>query len=196
MKPLKCDYTGCPVIVYDEAGNRLCDTTVTYYDNKRLRIEIEDPLANLGASDACRLLILTKPTPCEYKGRIIQAGQRKLIVIFDGKESEKREDSRYTVRLPAFIESYICDDLIYPLHTPLAVEMINISKNGARLLMPEYALSIGDRFWMCVRINNMYKSIIAEVKNQTPAEAEASEYGCRFLLSGDGGVCNEHERAG
>jgi len=196
MKPTNCDYTGCSVFVYDEQGNRLYDTKVTYHDKKRLRIEIEEPLDNLNAGGECGLLIMTSPTPCEYKGRIIRIGNRKLIAMYDGKESEKREESRYVVRLPAFIESYICDDIIYPLHTPLAVEMINISKNGARLLMPEYALSIGDRFWMCVRINNMYKSIIAEVKNQTPAEAEASEYGCRFLLSGDGGVCNEHERAG
>ena len=196
MKLIDGDYTGCSILIYDEEGNHLCDTTVIYFDRKNLLIEVAEPPESLDAGDACKLFILTSPTPCEYKGRIIRVGKGKPIVMYDGKESEKREESRYIVQLPVFIENYICDDKIYPLHTPLAVEMINISKNGARLRMPNYTLSNGDRFRMCVKINDRYKNVVAEVKNMTRTETEASEYGCRFLLCSDGGICYEHKRAG
>jgi len=196
MRPINCDYTGCSVLIYDEAGKHLCDTVVTYYNRITLLIEVGETPESLEEHDICRLLILTSPTPCEYKGRIILIGKNKLFAMYDGKESEKREESRYIVKLPALIENYICDDKVYPLHTPLNVEMINISKNGARLRMPSYALSNGDRFRMCVTINDRHKNVIAEVKNQTHDGAEVSEYGCRFLICSDGGVCYEQKRAG
>ena len=196
MSSINCDYTGCSILIYDEAGNHLCDTVVTYYNRITLLVEVGETPESLEESDACRLLILTSPAPCEYRGRIIRIGKGKLIAMYDGKENEKRGESRYIVRLPAVIENYICDDKVYPLHTPIAVEMVNISKNGARLRMPRYAMSTGDRFRMCVTINDRYKNVIAEVKNQTHTGSESSEYGCRFLVCSDGGVCYEHKRAG
>ena len=196
MSPINNDYTGCSVLIYDEAGNHVCDTEVTYYNKNTLLIEVEDSLKTLDEHETCRLLILTSPSPCEYRGKINLIGKSKLIAMYDGKESEKREESRYIVRLPVLIENYICDDKIYPLHTPLAVEMINISRNGARLRMPKNTLSNGDRFRMSVAIKDKYKNVIAEVKNQTQNEADAYEYGCRFLVCSEGGVCYEHKRAG
>ena len=195
MSRINYDFTGCSVLIYDEEGTHLCDTTVTYYDKKTLIIGVEESPAGLDEGDACRLLILTSPAPCVYRGRIILIGKSKLVAMYDGKKREKREDSRYTVKLPAIIENYICDDKVYPLHTHIAVEMIDISKNGARLRMPSYALSTGDKFRMSVRINNRYRNVIAEVKNHTHSGTEAYEYGCRFLFYSDGGVCHEQKRA-
>jgi len=192
MKSINSDYTGCSVFIYDESGNRLGNTYVTYYNRSILRIEVEEPPSALDAGDACKLLILTSPSPCEYMGRIIRIGKRKPIAMYRGREREKRAEVRYNVNMPAFIDNYICDGGVYPLHTPLQVEMINVSKSGARFRTPYYALNKDDRFLIRVKINRRFKLVIAEVMNQLHIDTSTSEYGCRFLVSGDGGVCYEY----
>jgi len=185
MKSLNSDYTGCTIFIYDESGNSLCRTMVTYYNRRILRIEVEEPPSGLDAGDACRLLIMTAPNPCEYHGRIIRIGRRKPIAMYSGKEMENRAETRYKIKLPAVIESYICDGSAYPLHAPLKVELVNISKGGARMSAPFNALSDGDRFLMRMDISGRNKLLIAEVRNHHDHGVESSEYGCKFLVSSD-----------
>jgi len=185
MKSLNSDYTGCSVFIYDELGNSLCSTLVTYYNRRILRIEVENPPSGLNAGDACRLLIMTAPKPCEYRGRIIRIGRRKPIAMYSGKELENRAELRYRITLPAVIEDYVCDGSAYPLHEPLSVELINISKGGARLRAPFNSMADGDRFLMRMDISGRNKLLIAEVRNHFDFGMEASEYGCKFLVSSD-----------
>jgi len=187
MKSLNSDYTGCSIFIYDESGNQLCRTLVTYYNRRILRIEVEDPPSGLDAGDGCRLLILTAPKPCEYRGRIIRVGRRKPIAMYGGKELENRCETRYRIKLPATIENYICDSSAYPMRLPLKVELINISKGGARILAPYNALSEGDRFLMRMGVSGRDKVLIAEVRNHIDLGDKASEYGCKFLISSDCG---------
>jgi len=184
MKALDSDYTGCPIHIYDESGNHLCNTMVTYYNKKILRIEVEDP-PDLEAGDECKLLILTAPKPCEYRGRIIRIGKRKPIVIYRGQELEKREESRFRVKMPASIEDFICNGNPYPLMLPLRVELINISKRGARFRAPFNTLSDGDRFLLRMRIGDKEKVLLTEIKNHLDNENGISEYGCRFIVGND-----------
>jgi len=185
MKSLNSDYTGCSIFIYDESGNQLNRTLVTYYNKRILRIEVEEPPLALDAGDACKLLIMTAPKPCEYQGRIIRIGRRKPIAMYSGKELENRAETRYKVKLPATIENYICDGSAYPMHVPLDVELTNISKGGTRIRTPYNALSKGDRFLMRMDISGRNKLLIAEVRNLFDVGSEASEYGCKFLVSSD-----------
>jgi len=187
MKSLNSDYTGCSIFIYDELGNHLGRTLVTYYNRRILRIEVEEPPSGLDAGDGCRLLIMTAPKPCEYRGRIIRIGRRKPIAMYSGKELENRTEVRYRIKLPAIIEDYICDGRAYPMHEPLKVELTNISKGGARIRAPFNALSEGDRFLMHMDICGRNKVLIAEVRNHVDFGHMSSEYGCKFLVSSDCG---------
>jgi len=101
--------------------------------------------------------------------------------MFKGQEREQRGAERYAVKLPAMIEELICDSRPYSLHTPLEVELINISKTGVRFSAPFYSLTDGDRFRMRLTISDKDKQLITEVTNHIDRDSVVSEYGCRFL---------------
>lgn len=184
MGSINSDYTGCKIYIYDEDGNNLCCTQVTYYNRSVLRIEVEEPPSSLDAGDPCKLLIMTTPVPCEYRGRIIRIGKRKPIAMYHGRECEKRAEPRHKVVLPAHIDNYVCDGGIYPLHTMLPVKMINLSKSGVRFRTPHYALNIGDRFVMRISIKDKSRMVLAEVKNQLHSGTNFTDYGCCFMVCG------------
>lgn len=181
------DYTGCSILIHDEGGNHLCSTVVTSFDKSTLRIEVEETPKNLINGAFCRLLILSSPAPYEYHGRVIKEGTRIAIAMYKGQEKENRGAARYEVNLTARIEHLICDGRAYPLHTPLEVRVLNISKSGVRFRTPFYALSDGDRFNMRMKISDNEKLLIASVTNHSDHESKTSEYGCSFLISKDKG---------
>jgi len=185
MSALTSDYTGCSVLIYDEAGNHLGSTVVTDYNKNALRIEVQGAPSTLKVGSRCRLLILSSPSPCEYQGRVAREGAKKTIAMFYGQEKENRGAARFKVNFPAVIENLICDNRAYPLHTPLAIELVNISQSGVRFRAPYNALSDSDVFQMRMRINNSEKLLIANVVYHTDNGTETSEYGCRFLVGSD-----------
>lgn len=177
------DYTGCSVLIYDSNGNHLGNTVVTEYDKNTLRIEVQTVPAALSSGAGCKLLILMAPTPFEYHGRVVKEGTRVTIAMYKGKEKESRGATRYRVDLKALIENLVCDGRAYPLHTPLEVVIINISRSGVRFRTPFFAMTDGDRFQMRIKISGNEKLLIADVTNHIDRGSETSEYGCRFLIS-------------
>ena len=184
MAVTSVDYTGCTVMIYDADGYHLSDTVVTSYDKASLRIEVLTTPKALDIGDACRLLILSAPTPFEYLGRVIKEGSKKAIAMYKGQEKESRGAMRYAVSYPAIIENLICDDRAYPLHTPLKVVLVNISKSGVRFRTQFYALSVGDRVQFSMKVSGNIKRLMADVTNFSDNENATSEYGCRFLITG------------
>ena len=185
MAVLSSDYNGCAVMLYDASGNCQVSTIVTNYDKKSLRLEVRDIPQALKTGDNCRLLILTSPSPCEYQGRVIKDGQHRIIAMYMGKEYENREDVRYNINSPAFIDNMICDGKAYQLHTPYKIKLINISKSGARFSAPNNTLFDGDIFQMRMKISRCNKILIAEIANHLDRNDEISEYGCRLLVSSE-----------
>jgi hypothetical protein len=185
MTALSGDYTGCSILIYDAAGNHLCSTVVTRYEKSALRIDVQDMPLGLEIGGGCRVLILTSPTPCEYQGRIIKDGTRKNIAMYQGHEKESRGSVRYAVNSTALIENLVCDGRAYPLHTPLEVEVINISKSGVRFRAPDNSLTDGDRFQMRIKISTSDKLLIVEAVNHLDSEPKTSEYGCCFLIGSE-----------
>jgi len=185
MSALSSDFTDCSVLIYDEAGKHLGDTVVVDYNKDALRIEVREIPPTLEAGSRCKLLILSSPSPCEYNGKVIKEGAKKIIAMFFGHVKENRKAVRYKVNSSALIENLIYDYRAYRLHTPLKVELINISQSGARFRATINSLSDYDRFQMRVRISDSEKLLIADVVNHLDKGSKISEYGCRFLIGSE-----------
>ena len=182
MAALSGDYTGCTVLFYDTSGYQLGSSIITQYDKRSLRVIVRDVPHTLDAGSECRLFILSSPVPCDYQGRILKEGARKVVAMYLGKEHENRGAERYKVNYPALVENLICDGRAYPLHAPLAIKLINISKSGIRFNAPGYSLTDGDRIQIRVKLNENDKLWIVEVVNHTDRDAKESDYGCRLLV--------------
>jgi len=185
MSALSGDHTGCSVLIYDEEGNHLINTRVTYHDKKTLQIMVEEYPPRLDHGGICRLLVLTSPSPCEYMGRITKVNLKQTIALYHGSEKESRGAARYEVNFPAAIENLVLDRKAYPLHTPLKVWLINVSKSGMRFRAPYNALMDGDMFQMRMKIGDGDKLLIAEAVNHVDNDDGTSEYGCKFLAGTD-----------
>jgi len=185
MTSLSSDFTGCSILIYDEAGNDLGSTTIVSYNRAALRIEVKDTPLSLNMGSICRLLILSSPSPCEYQGRIVKEGSKKNIALFFGQEKENRRAARFKVNYPALIENLICDGKAYPLLSPLEAILINISQSGVRFRTPINAFSNGDRFQMRLLIGHTAKLLIADVIDHVDKDNSVSEYGCQFLIGSE-----------
>jgi len=185
VKALGSNHTDSAILIYDEVGNQLGSTTVVSHDRTNMRIEVQDIPHELRINSVCRLLVMTSPAPCEYQGRITGEGSKKIIALFHGREKENRQATRYKVNTTATIENLVYNGKAYPMHTPMTVELINISKSGVRMRAPFYALSDGDRFQMRMKISDSEKLLIADVIYHADKDNKASEYGCHFLIGSE-----------
>ena len=185
MAVSSADYTGSTVIINDAQGNHLCSTVVTLYDKGSMRIEVEELPGDLAAGYNCSLLILAPGKPYEYQGRVIKEGANTSFALYRGHELENRQSERYKISTTALVENLVCDGRAYPLHTPLEVVLINISKSGVRFRAPYFAMTDTDRFQMRMRISQNEKLLIADVVNHMDIGSEASEYGCLFLIGSE-----------
>ena len=188
MPALSVDYTGSTILINDTEGNLLSSTIITSCEKETLRIEVEEMPEALVNGASCRLLILSSPAPYEYQGRVLREGSRMSIALFRGQEMENRGNMRYKINSPALIEHLVCNGQAYPLHTPLKVELMNISKSGVRFSTPYYAMTNGDRFQMRMKISDSEKLLIADVNNCLDNGTESSEYGCLFLIGSEKAV--------
>jgi hypothetical protein len=166
-------------------GNHLINTRVTYYEKGTLRIEVEEPPPAFTIGFSCRLLVLSAPTPCEFMGRVTKEGLRFIIALYQGKEKESREAVRYKVNFRAQIENLVCDGRAFALHTPLEVQLINISKSGMRFSAPKNALRAEDRFQLRMKVGEGDKLLIADVVHEGKKDAVLTEYGCKFLVGSE-----------
>ena len=183
MRGLSVDHTDCVALIYDTEGNHLGNTLVTRHDRTALRIEVQKLPPALNIGDGCQVLVQTSPSPCEYHGRVKKEGAGFFIALFQGHERECRESERYNIRTTATIENLICNGHAYPLHTPLEVTVVNISRSGVRFSVVKNTFSVGDTFQMRMRFSDGDKILIADVVNHFDCDEETTEYGCRFLVA-------------
>ena len=182
MIALNSNHIDCAVLIHDSEGNPLCTTTVIDHDRGAMRIEVKDIPESLKIGANCSMLVLTSPAPCEYQGRIISEGNRKIIALYRGRERENRGSARFNVNSHAVIENMIYDNKASPLHTPLTIELINISKSGIRFRSSNFTMVDGDRFQMRMKLQESEKLLIADVVHHIDKESGKTEYGCRFLI--------------
>jgi len=174
-------YAGCAVLLFDQDGNTIGSTTVTHNDNETLLMEVQVLPDNLSVGSTCRLLIFTDPEPCEYYGKIVIDKTKKVIAMYRGRVRSKRKEQRMTINTPAQIESLFYSGREYPLHTPVKVTLINISKGGMRFSAGADTSIKGNKFRARVSLGETEKLIVAEVVNAVDVRLKPSEYGCKFV---------------
>ncbi|MCL2500641.1 MAG: PilZ domain-containing protein [Defluviitaleaceae bacterium] len=178
----KGDYTGCAVLLYDGNGEYIKRCEVSHFNKRTYQLQLKSGIPPvLTVDDICSLLILTEPSPMEYKGRVLIEKSERVFVLFRGKEKESRRIGRYKVNFTAQITALIRDGEVYDLHTAIEVKVINISRNGIRLRAAVNALRENDKINLKVLIDGIEKQLTAVVVNQTDKGSEASEYGCGLI---------------
>jgi len=181
MSALSSDFAGNSVIIYDTNGNHLISTTVRVHDRDANQIRVNIMPEGLNVNDDCKLLVLTSPVPCEFRGKIKKVGGIPFIAMFLGHEKESRAAARYSIGTPALITAHIIDGQNHPIQNPIRVELINISTSGIRFRAPYYSFDNGDEFQMHMVISNNKKMITAKVVNHVDKGSDSSDYGCRFI---------------
>jgi len=185
---LGANYSGSAVLIYDVDGNHLGSTLVTSHDRTSMRIEVQEIPPALVSGNECILLVLSSPAPCEYHGRLAVEGTKKIIAMYKGRVRENRGAVRYKVNTPAIIEHLIFDGKAHKMHTPVSVELIDISKSGVRFRTLINALSNGDRFQMRLKISDSEKLLIADAIHHVDLGNAMSEYGCHFIIGSERAV--------
>jgi len=71
MSALHGDYADCAILIYDSEGDPLATTTVSSHDKITKRVELQEVPDTLVDGSTYRLLILSSPIPCVYKGRLV-----------------------------------------------------------------------------------------------------------------------------
>jgi len=175
------NYAGCAVLLFDDEGNTIGSTRVTHNDNEMLRMQVQVMPSELDVGSTCRLLVFTDPLPCEYQGKIVVDGVKKVIALYQGRTRDKRSEHRAAIAVPAQIESLTYSGKDYPLHTPIKVTLVNVSKGGMRFSAPSDTSTVGNKFKARVSISNTEKIVSAQVVNLVNHETKPSQYGCRFL---------------
>jgi len=183
MAALGSDFTDLAVLIYDANGNHLVDTAVISHDRGIQQIQVAVMPEELKANDDCKLLILSSPIPCEYRGKVKKSGGSLFIAMFFGQEKESRGSTRYKVSTPALIDALIVDGQPYPLQNLVKVVLINVSTNGVRFRAPYYSFEIGDQFQMHFAVSNSTKKLTAVVVNNIDNGTTSSDYGCRFVTT-------------
>ena len=183
MAASKTEYTGCSVLLYDEEGEYIHMCEVSDYDSFRYELRLRKGIPDtLKLDDKCFMLILTKPTPQEYWGRVVheKIGYDRVFLLYRGKPRENRSDNRYRTNFPATIQALHRNNEIYPLFSPIPAQVINMGRSGLRLSAPVNTLRKGDRVSIIVHLEEREKPFIVLVTNFKDDEYQ-SEYGCRLV---------------
>jgi hypothetical protein len=182
MSGLVKDYTGCDVLLYDQNGDYINKYVASRFDRKEYRLSLYGGLPkSLDINNVCSLLILTDPTPVEYKGRVVQHNYDRVLILFRGKEKENRREARYKCNFVAKITSLIRQNERYDLLTPTPVKIIDISRGGVRISAPAHTLRLNDKITFTMHFNEGDKTLTAMVVNFIDKkEVNISEYGCQL----------------
>jgi len=182
---IKKDFTSCNALIYDEDGQLLATVKILAYDRIENSIEIQgEPILDMVKK--CDLIILTDPLPYAYKGTIHKpvlnkADSCKLIRLYQENRKENRSEARYRINLTTNADSLIFKGEAYHLHTPLDVQVIDISKSGLRIRSKLYAFADGNSFHVQLQIGGSDTRMLVEIINTTDFAPYYSEYGCRFV---------------
>jgi hypothetical protein len=174
------NFTGCTVLIYDESGKQLAATKIWEHETKENAIGIED-FPQLIPDEKYDLFILAYPSPYTCKGKVTVRGFTKYILLFKGKNSEYRKQTRYPVDYEAEITGMIYDDVPYEMLAPVKIRLVNISKGGIRFKGKYNILMTGDYFRFCMRIDNTDKLLVARVVRRVDHGKNESEYSCQLV---------------
>ena len=174
------NFTDHTVIINNDKGAKVVETTVIEYDNILGSIGI-GANSKLTTGDNVQLLILTYPNPCAFHGKVGPIIQNMTtIVLHSGKSKEDRVFERFPIDSVGTIEGVIRENNAMDLpHTK--VRLINISQSGMRFRCSSDILQKKDEVLLRLDLNKTEQILTAEIVNTSDVLFEYTEYGCRFL---------------
>jgi len=179
---LSGNFEGNTVLIYTPEGEELRQTVISAHDKTLQQIEVRNGVPqSLDIGDVCPILIMTQPTPIEFQARVAKSGTERVFVLFKGKTKEDRQHTRYKVNFPARLDSFISDGQTFPLHKPLEIRVIDISRSGIRFAAPTNSLMKGDKFSIVLNFDGGEKTFVGTVKNLRDRNGVLAEYGCKLM---------------
>jgi len=176
------NFNDCNVIIYDKEKNQIATSKIINHDEAESTVTIED-FMSIVRHDECELFILTSGKPYVCSGKLIKDNSNPRIKLCETVEYENRRESRYKIDGTAAIEHLNFDSTAYPLHTPLEVDLKNISRSGVRIRSKFNALLSGTDFSLRMKIGGGERRMFAYVVYREDDERNASEFGCRFVTN-------------
>jgi hypothetical protein len=176
------NFTDCNVLIHDEEGNLLADVKIWEHTVNTITVQTWPELEGV---ENCKLFIVSKPVPYSYSGVIRKKGFDTIITLYNEKVEEHREEARYDIKSPGYIEGMFYGEKLFPLHTKREINIVNVSKHGMCISDVKNAFNIGDKMRISVQINDNTKMLIAEVVNINPTHTDSFEYGCHLTKDGE-----------
>jgi len=175
-------FVNCTVLIYDKDKNQIASGRIMKHNESEdtVCVSVFDSLAN---HDECELFILTAGSPFVCHGIINRDSSEPNIKLVEMEERENRRETRYRIDNTAAIEHLNFDQTAYPLHTPLEVDLKNISKSGVRFRTRYNALLTGTDFSLKMKIGGGERRMFAYVVYREDDERNASEFGCKFVTN-------------
>ena len=183
--PIDNDFTDHTVVIYNEYGDKITETTIVEYDIIIGSIRIKEDL-KLTTGINVQLLILTSPSPCFFLGRIGPRIQNMITIdLHSGKSKEDRTFERFSIDLINSIESTgtinsIIRENVKIDAPPQKVQLINISHGGIRFSGASGILHKNDEIILTIKNSNADQILTAKVVNFLNAPLGRTEYGCQF----------------
>jgi hypothetical protein len=181
---MRKDFLSCNAFIYSEKGEFLTKINIREYDRNERYIVVPDTPA-LYDVKRCEVLIIAAPAPYAYKGTIHTHNLEKVIKLYREEKKDNRSELRFKIDLTASIGSLIYARRTYPMHTPIEVELINISKGGIRFRSDPNSFYHGNVFNVYLKTGGKFKLLTAEVVNVREPAADFpfdhAEFGCRFV---------------
>jgi len=179
------DYKDCIALIYDDEGNQLDSIKIASYDKDLQYIFfVRDLPEEIQPKNSfCNVLILTQPSPREYRGKSMRYGTGFCLALFEGKNVEKRTATRYKTDIKGSIRALVYDEKPYSLHTPVDIECMNISKGGLRFRAPYETLIKGHIVQLHLELKDIEGKISTVMINNIldRKNIDITEYGCNFV---------------
>ncbi len=177
-------YSNLSVIIHDKYGNQITRSNIISYKSDELVMEISSSLPrDLLNEQVSVLIIKASEKPYEYGGVIRRiTPESSFISLYKGKEKEGRSAKRYKFESPAVIDNLVFDTEYSPLHTPIRVDVVNISSSGILFnAKPDY-FALNSLLSIKLKIGEKETRLIGEViSSQNKSDSEDSEYACKFI---------------
>jgi hypothetical protein len=193
---MRKDFLTCSAFIYSEKGEFLTKINIREYDRSERYIVIPDTPV-LDDVKRCEVLIIASPAPYAYKGTIHTHNYEKIIKLYRETKKDNRIETRFNIEMTATVGSLIYSRRTYPMHTPIEVELVNISKNGVRFRSEPNDFYSGNVFNIYLKTGRKFKLLTAEVVNVTEPSVDFpfdfAEFGCRFVNIGHAAAGHGHK---
>ncbi|MCL2741214.1 MAG: PilZ domain-containing protein [Oscillospiraceae bacterium] len=182
-KPL---YTDCPVIIYDEAGTMVANTTITDHFQSDMIVTVAESLKLDEGVRRVGLLILFPGGAVEYSGTIRHFRISSTeIALFGKKERCIRGSMRYRLGAPAKVKGSYKNKETLVYNPPIHVMADNISASGIGIKGPAERFAIGQLLNVSLNLNGKDVILNASVIRTQANEDGTVGYGCRLAFQGD-----------